>query len=211
MYIEIEPDDPFRVACEKVLAVFYDRVAKDGRTREKDLPRMDKLKPAVQTNLQTLIRHCAVFEGKPEAWAGGLVYATNNLRGEEKVILHNAVMEEALGTSMNTIRKRANQVNNVIGPHVTSFQDVAAADSPKTLRDETDAISDYQLKGDVLRRYADPKDPLDEKGVERLLSERLAELRSMKASRPDDYRQFLEAFMRRHAKEGQRRQRSKTA
>ena len=111
MRTESKPDQSFRVACVKVLTVFLDRVRQDNAKVHAELA------PRVRGSFQLLLPHSDSLAGKPETWAGGLAYAANRwlLTGDRTGVL-NAELERIFGTSMSTIRKRAEQVWPLIEP-----------------------------------------------------------------------------------------------
>jgi len=73
----------------------------------------DALRRVVDAALRELLVRRIPMPGKPGAWAGGIVYAIGS-RGCGVPDVFNREIEEAFGTTMNTIRRRAAQVRRAL-------------------------------------------------------------------------------------------------
>ena len=120
-------DRQFEGACARLYIEFFEKFPDD------------QLRDLVSQTLALLLKKQTDFPGEPGGWAGGTVCAVASKGCGVPGIL-NADLEKAFGTTMGTIRKRAEQVRQVLGLDAPVLIQGIAPPQEFTLRDEANAI-----------------------------------------------------------------------
>jgi hypothetical protein len=177
----------FSLACRGMLAKFFDRFPDEA------------FQSVACQSLEAFLTQRHHREGKPGGWTGGLVYALAKDIGPGKHVVLNSDLEAIFGTTMGTIRRRAEQVWPVIEADVTRL---LSGQHEFTLRDEANAICAYAFRNGPIEdihasvdsdrrpRITDP----EMKEVMIDASSKLAKLLEMKAADPRGYRDFLKDY-----------------
>jgi hypothetical protein len=155
----------------------------------------DDLRDLVSQALSLLLKRQTSFSGEPGSWAGGIVYAVGSGRCGVPGVM-NADLEKAFGTTMATIRRRAEQVRQVLGEDVPVLLRGIAAPPEFTLRDEANAICAYAFRNGPLERihseYGISQDDMKELMIN--ACEHLAKLMVMKQQSPEEYDRFIRKY-----------------
>jgi hypothetical protein len=178
----------FSLACRELVTAFFDKFP-DERFRS-----------VASQLLETFLgQQC---DGKPGGWAGGLVYALTKWTDLGKHVILNSDMEAVFGTTMGTIRRRAEQVWQVIEADVTRL--LAGNQHEFTLRDEANAMCAYAFRNGPIEDIhasvdSDRCPKITDPEMKMLMvdaSSKLAKLLEMKAVDPKGYLTFLKKYHR---------------
>lgn len=179
----------FSSACRGQLTAFFDKFP-DARFQS-----------VASQLLETFLgeHHC---DGKPSGWAGGLVYALTKWSDLENHVVLNSDMEAVFGTTMGTIRRRAEQVWQVIEADVTRL--LVGNQHEFTLRDEANAMCAYAFRNGPIEDIhasvdSDRRPRITDPEMKVLMvdaSEKLAKLLEMKATDSEGYLTFLKKYHR---------------
>jgi len=179
----------FPSACRGLLARFFDKFPDEA------------FQSVARQSLEAFLMRCRDREDKPGGWAGGLVYALTKWTDLGKHVVLNSDLEAIFGTTMGTIRRRAERVWPIIEAEVTRS---LSGQHEFTLRDEANAMCAYAFRNgpiedihasvdsDRRSRITDP----EMKGLMIDASSKLAKLLEMKAANPQGYLTFLEDYHR---------------
>ena len=173
-------DDSMDKACQDLLDAFFERYPND------------ELRDQVGQVLVFLLGRDMAMRGAPGGWAGGIVYAVGGKGCGVPVVL-NADLEKAFGTTMGTIRRRAEQIRQELGLNEpASIADIAPSEA-FTLRDEANAICAYAFRNGPLERihheYGISQGDMKELMIN--ASEHLAKLMARKQQSPEEYERFI--------------------
>lgn len=172
----------FEEACARLFAAFFERF------------RDDELRDLANQALALLLKRQTEFPGDPGDWAGGIVSAFAR-KGCGVPGIPNADLERAFGTTMATIRERAEQVKHALGLDAPP-QPAASTVKEFTLRDEANAICAYAFRNGPLERiheeYRISQSDMKEFTVN--ASEHLAKLMAMKQQSPEEYTRFIRHY-----------------
>jgi len=98
MQSQIDSKQEFRLACQKLVAAYFDQFPNAA------------FQYLVDWGLNDLMKYPINTQNKPGGWAGGLVHAVAQRSKPNKRCVLNAEMEEIFGVSFGTIRTRAVQI-----------------------------------------------------------------------------------------------------
>ena len=180
-------DRQFEGACVKLYIEFFEVFPND------------ELRDLVSQALALLLKRRADFPGDAGGWAGGIVYAVASSGCGVPGVM-NADLEKAFGSKLATIRKRAEQVKEVLGEDAPLS--IRGIDAPPefTLRDEANAVCAYAFRnGPIEDIHADGR--ISDEEMKRLMikaSESMAKLLAMKQDTPDEYDQFIRDYGRKY-------------
>ena len=159
----------------------------------------DNLRDLVSHALALLLKRQADLPGDPGGWAGGIVYAVAS-GGCGVPGVMNADFEEAFGTKMATIRKRAEQVRQVLTDDAPLLVQGIAAPQEFTLRDEANAICAYAFRnGPIEDIHADGR--ISDGEMKHLMvrsCESMVKLLAMKQGTPAEYAAFIRDYGRKY-------------
>ncbi len=186
-------DRQFEGACAKLCSDFFDK-----------FPNND-LRDLVSQALALLLKRQTDFPGNPGGWAGGIVYAVGSGGCGVSGVL-NAELEKAFGTTMGTIRKRAGEVTQVLGPDGPLSIEGLAPCAEFTLRDEANAICAYAFRnGPIEDIHADERiSDAEMKNLMIKASESLAKLLARKQQSPAEYDKFIRDYHRKYCQRWER-------
>ena len=186
-------DEPMDNTCQDLLDTFFERYPND------------ELRDQVGQVLALLLDRDMALRGAPGGWAGGIVYATGGTGCGVPVVL-NADLEKTFGTTMGTIRRRAEQIRQELGLNEpVSIADITPCEE-FTLRDETNAICAYAFRnGPIEDIHADGR--ISDPEMKHLMinaSESLAKLLAMKQDTPAEYDRFIRDYHRKFCRRWER-------
>ena len=180
-------DRQFEAACAGFYIEFFEKYPNDD------------LRDLVSQALALLLKKQTAFPGEPGAWAGGVVYAVGS-GGCGVPDVMNADLENAFGTTMGTIRKRAAQVKQVLGEDAPVLLRGIAAPPAFTLRDEANAMCAYAFRnGPIEDIHADGR--ISDEEMKHLMikaCQSLAKLLAMKQETPTEYDTFIRDYGRKY-------------
>ena len=170
-------------ACQDLLDAFFGRYPND------------ELRDQVGQVLVLLLGRDMALRGAPGGWAGGILYAIGGTGCGVPAVL-NADIEEAFGSTMGTIRRRAEQIRQELGlSEPASIADIAPSEK-FTLRDEANAICAYAFRNGPLERihheYGISQGDMKELMIN--ASEHLAKLMALKQESPEEYDLFIRDY-----------------
>ena len=178
-------DDPTNKTCRGLLDAFFERHPNDD------------LRDRVGDALSSLLGRDMAMPGAPGGWAGGIVYAVGGT-GCGVPGAMNADLEAAFGTTMGTIRRRAEQIKNELDLDAPLATEGLPPCEEFTLRDEANAICAYAFRnGPIEDIHADGR--ISDEEMKHLMikaSESLAKLLAMKQDTPAEYDRFIRDYHR---------------
>jgi len=178
-------NEPAEKACRKLLDGFFERHPNE------------ELRERARQALNALLGRGMALGGAPGGWAGGIVYAVGGTGCGVPGVM-NADLEAAFGTTMGTIRRRAEQIKNELDLDAPLATGGLLPCEEFTLRDEANAICAYAFRnGPIADIHADGRisDP-EMKHLMVKASESLAKLMAMKQDTPAEYDRFIRDYHR---------------
>jgi len=178
-------NEPMNKACQDLLDAFFERYPND------------ELRDQVGQILASLVGRGTTMAGAPGGWAGGIVYAVGSSGCGVPGVM-NADLEKAFGTTMGTIRRRAEQVKNELDLDAPLSIEGLTSCEEFTLRDKANAICAYAFRnGPIEDIHADGRisDP-EMKHLMIKASESLAKLLAMEQDTPEEYDRFIRDYHR---------------
>ncbi len=186
-------NEPMNKACQDLLDAFFERHPND------------ELRDQVSQALASLIGRGMALSGGPGGWAGGIVYAVASSGCGVPGVM-NSDLEKAFGTTMGTIRKRAEQVKQELDLDTPLSIESLTLCEEFALRDEANAICAYAFRnGPIEDIHADGRisDP-EMKHLMIKASESLAKLLAMKQETPSEYDRFIRDYHRKYCRRWER-------
>ena len=180
-------------ACQDLLDAFFERHPNDD------------FRDRVDQALALLLGRDVTVRGAPGGWAGGIVYAVGGTGCGVPGVM-NADLEKAFGTTMDTIRRRAEQIRQELDLDTPLATKGLSPCEEFTLRDEANAICAYAFRNGPIEdihtdgRISDP----DMKHLMIKASESLAKLLAMKQDAPAEYDRFIRDYHRKFCRQWQR-------
>jgi len=160
---------------------------------------------AAQNSLETLVAKCQDLRGQAGGWAGGLVYAISRwaLLRPRHVIL-NSELEEVFGVTIGTIRKRAQEIAELVDSDVPGATGASEESDDFTLRDEANGICAYAFRNGFVEDIhasvdSDGGPRITDPEMKRLMIEgstKPAKLLEMKQNEPEQYARFIRNYGR---------------
>ena len=186
-------DRQFEGACAKLYIEFFEKFPNDD------------LRDLVSQALTLLLKRKTDFPGEPGSWAGGIVYAVGSGGCGVSGVM-NTELEKAFGTTMGTIRKRAEEVKQVLGQDAPLSIEGLAPCEKFTLRDEANAICAYAFRnGPIEDIHADGRiSDLEMKNLMIKASESLAKLLARKQQSPAEYDKFIRDYHQKYCRRWER-------
>lgn len=180
-------DRQFEGACARLCIEFFENFPNDD------------LRDRVSRATAMLLKRQSDFPGDPGSWAGGIVYAVGS-SGCGVPDVMNADLENAFGTKMAMVRKRAAQVRQLLGDDLPIANPSIAAPAEFTLRDEANAACAYAFRnGPIEDIHADGRISDEERKNLMIKScESLAKLLAMKQATPAEYDAFIRDYGRKY-------------
>jgi len=175
----------WREACHRLQGEFFEKYPSH------DLPQR------VQQALESLLQHEVDWTGAVGGWAGGIVYAVGSSGCGVPGVM-NADLEAAFGTTMSTIRKRAEQVKELLGLEAPLSLEGFVPTPEFTLCDEANAVCAYAFRNGPIEdihasgRISDP----EMKHLMIKACESMAKLLIMKRESPAEYDAFIRDYNR---------------
>ena len=186
-------DDPTNKTCRGLLDAFFERHPNDD------------LRDRVGDALSSLLGRDMAMPGAPGGWAGGIVYAVGGTGCGVPGVM-NADLEAAFGTTMGTIRRRAEQIKNELDLDAPLATEGLPPCEEFTLRDEANAICAYAFRnGPIEDIHADGR--ISDEEMKHLMikaSESLAKLLAMKHDTPAVYDRFIHDYHRKFCRRWER-------
>jgi len=182
-----------RADFESLLDAFFDRYPDEA------------FRGAAREVLDKLLANREDFSGKPGGWAGGLVYVISAwMPLRRRHVILNAELEDVFGTTMSTIRKRAEQIWRIIEPELFQGPQWPERFQDFTLRDEANAICAYAFRNGLIEDIhastdSDGRDRITDSEMKQLMieaSRKVAELLEMKEQAPKQYHLFIRGYNR---------------
>ena len=182
-----EEQRQFEAACAKLYIAFFESFPDNN------------LRDLVSQALALLLKRQTDFPGAPGAWAGGIVFAVGSSGCGVPGIM-NAELEKAFGANMSTIRKRAQQVKEILGPDARLLIQGIVPPQEFTLRDEANALCAYAFRnGPIEDIHADGR--ISDEEMKHLMikaCESLAKLLTMRQDSPSEYDHFIRDYGRKY-------------
>lgn len=178
-------NEPTDKACRKLLDGFFEKHPND------------ELRVRAGEALSSLLGRDTAMPGAPGGWAGGIVYAVGSSGCGVPGIM-NADLEAAFGTTMGTIRRRAEQIKNELDLDAPLATEGLPPCEEFTLRDEANTICAYAFRnGPIEDIHADGRisDP-EMKHLMIKASESLAKLLAMKQDTLAEYDRLIRDYHR---------------
>ena len=186
-------NEPTDKACRKLLDGFFERHPND------------ELRERASQVLALLSGRDMAIGGAPGGWAGGIVYAVGGTGCGVPGVM-NADLEAAFGTTMGTIRKRAEQIRNELDLDAALATEGLPPCDEFTVRDEANAICAYAFRnGPIEDIHADGR--ISDEEMKHLMtkaSESLAKLLAMKQDTPAEYDRFIHDYHRKFCRRWER-------
>ena len=163
----------------------------------------DAFRKAAFELLDKLLASSQQLSGKPGGWAGGLVYAISAwLPLRRRHVILNAELEEVFGTTMGTIRTRAERIWQILESELIQGQQWPERFQNFTVRDEANAICAYAFRhGPIEDIHAsvdsDGRNRITDPEMKQLMiaaSQKVAELLQMKAQEPKQYDLLIRGY-----------------
>jgi len=126
-------NEPTDKASRKLLDGFFERHPNED------------LRERARQALDALLGQMTAMGGAPGGWAGGIVYAVGGTGCGVPGVM-NADLEAAFGTTMGTIRRRAEQVRQALGLDAPLATEGLPPCDEFTVRDEANAICAYAFR-----------------------------------------------------------------
>ncbi|MFB3893593.1 MAG: hypothetical protein ACE15C_16390 [Phycisphaerae bacterium] len=177
-------DRQFEGTCARLYIEFFEKFPND------------ELRDAVSVALALLLKRQRDFPGEPGGWAGGIVYAVGTIGCGVPGVL-NADLEKAFGTTMGTIRWRAEQVRQILALDMPRSIQGIVPPREFTLRDEANAICAYAFRNDPLFEAIHEENRITDAEMKTLMvsaSAHLAKLMAMKQESPEKYDRFIREY-----------------
>jgi len=186
-------DDPTNKTCRGLLDAFFERYPND------------ELRARAGEALSSLLGRDMAMGGAPGGWAGGIVYAVGGTGCGVPGVM-NAALEAAFGTTMGTIRRRAEQIKNELDLDAPLATEGLPPCEEFTLRDEANTICAYAFRnGPIEDIHADGR--ISDEEMKHLMikaSESLAKLLAMKQDTSAEYDRFIRDYHRKFCRRWER-------
>ncbi len=155
--------------------------------------------------LSKLVANSPKLTGQPGGWAGGLVHAISAWTPLQRChVIRNSELEELFGTSMGTIRTRAERIWQIV--EAESGRELLASERFRdfNLRDEANAICAYAFRNGPIEDIhasvdSDGRNRISDPEMKQLMieaSRKVAELLEMKERTPEQYQVFIRGYNR---------------
>ncbi len=183
----------FEETCRQLYADFFGRYP-NGELRE-----------LTDRALAALLKLEVDFSGGAAGWAAGIVYAVGSTGCGVPGVL-NADFEKAFGTTMNTVRRRAAEVERLLEAAGVPPAAALMFSEGWTLRDEANAMCAYAFcNGFIEDIHASGR--ITEAEMKKLMIEAsagLARLLEKKRNNPMEYERFIRDYHRRYCRQWER-------